>query len=231
MASVYVIGFPNGKCYVGITSRTVEKRFKVHVRISRKTPKYAIHHAIRKHGSKNVRLMTIIHGVSWEEALDLEVWWISRLNTFKGPGYNVTAGGEGMLGRVMTTETRAKIGKANKGRKHTAEAKAKISKGNMGNTSCVGNKISAETRAKLSKANKGYKHTIEARAKISKAHTGRVFTAEHRVKLSKANKGRKLSSEAVAKMIGRVPSAETRAKMSKSAKEAHRRRREAVSSE
>ncbi|KKM64361.1 hypothetical protein LCGC14_1502210 [marine sediment metagenome] len=134
MNTVYAIGFPNGKLYVGITSQTVAKRLNEHIRNSRRGMTYAIHHALRKYG-RNVRLIVLAQDVSWAEAQDLEIWWISRLSTLHGPGYNLTAGGEGTLNRKFTTE-----------------ALAKMSKAAMGNQRCKGRKYTKEARRKMSRA-------------------------------------------------------------------------------
>lgn len=107
MAQVYVIGFPSGKVYVGITYKTAQQRFEQHLCNARGGGSYAVHHAIRKYG-KGVRLIILAQGVPWAEAKELEMWWISRLGTFGPGGYNLTGGGEGMVGYVPTDETRAK---------------------------------------------------------------------------------------------------------------------------
>ncbi len=86
-ARVYILGFPNGKCYVGIT-------------------------------------------VKWDQAADLEVWWISRLDTLNGLGYNMTAGGDGSVGLKHTNEARAKMSSVRRGRKLTAEHRAEAAKEN-----------------------------------------------------------------------------------------------------
>lgn len=120
-ANVYILGFPNGKCYVGITSKTVGERFKKHVWGAKAGSTYPKHRALMKYGSENVRVMTIVTDVSWDQATDLEVWWISRLDTFnKDSGYNMTAGGDGTMGWKPSQETRAKISKASKEQQHLA---------------------------------------------------------------------------------------------------------------
>lgn len=211
-AKVYIVGFPNGKCYVGITIKTIEERFTEHVMATLAGSKYAIHHALRKYGPENVELMAVVKDVSWDQAADLEVWWISKLNTFKGPGYNMTAGGEGMAGHIMTAESRAKMSRAKMGNQHTKgykftdETKARISRAMMGN-----------------QRTKGYRHTAEARQKMRMAAMGNQntkghkLTATHKDKISKAKLGNQCAK-------GYKHTAEAKARM----KEARRLKREAT---
>ncbi|KKN53697.1 hypothetical protein LCGC14_0599520, partial [marine sediment metagenome] len=80
MAEVYAIGFPSGKLYVGITNKTAALRLSKHLSEARNGQKCAIHHALRKYG-RNVKLMVLAQGVFFDDAKDLEVQWISRLDT------------------------------------------------------------------------------------------------------------------------------------------------------
>lgn len=95
MANVYCICFPNGKLYVGYTSRTPARRFKEHVAAARNGAPWAVHLALYKYGPGNIQLVTLIEGVSCPQAKDLEIWWISRLGAFGPGGYNETPGGDG----------------------------------------------------------------------------------------------------------------------------------------
>lgn len=85
-----------------------------------------------------------------------------------------------LTGRVCSSETRAKIGAAN--RNPTLEARAKMSAARKGA------KFSPETRAKLSKANKGKVLSTETRAKIAEAVRGRKHSPESRAKISATRK-------------------------------------------
>lgn len=146
-------------------------------------------------------------------------WW--------GPLVNMTDGGEGHAGYTPSPEHRAKIRAAHKGRPKTPEWCAKVSAINKGQV------VTPEHRAKISAAKtgaplspkqhaayaarKGTKHTPEHRAKIGSAGRGRTHGPESRAKIGAALKGRSLSPERVAKMVERVVTTETRAKLSKAA--------------
>lgn len=76
----------NGKFYVGMTTKSVARRMKEHVKNS-KSGKTLIQKAIRKYHAENFCIETI------EETADLsgrEKYWISVLK----PEYNLTEGGE-----------------------------------------------------------------------------------------------------------------------------------------
>ena len=84
----------NHKGYVGMTSMGVEERFQEHLSAARNGGDYTIQHAIRKYGEDNFRIFPIDEAETQAEAGQLEREWISRLDTYEGPEYNETAGGE-----------------------------------------------------------------------------------------------------------------------------------------
>jgi len=61
----------------------------------------------------------ILHeNLTWEQAVQQEIWWIAfygRWDTGKGPLVNMTDGGEGTVGAILSKEHRANIAKANLG--------------------------------------------------------------------------------------------------------------------
>src|SRR3546814_7926212 len=57
---------------------------------------------------------------------------IVELGCLSPAGYNLTLGGEGNPGRVVTTETRAKLRLAHTGKTLSAEHRAKLSAAKMG---------------------------------------------------------------------------------------------------
>ena len=80
----------NGKRYIGITSRSIEKRFAEHC----KADSY-IGKAIRKHGVENFSMFEIDYASSISELYEKEMLWIEQYKTFDD-GYNLTLGGEGI---------------------------------------------------------------------------------------------------------------------------------------
>lgn len=80
-----------------------------------------------------------------KKALEREVYWIKRIgrkNLNKGLLINLTNGGEGTSGRILTDEQRKKLSEIN-----------------IGNKNCLGRKLSDETKAKMSLSAINKKHS------------------------------------------------------------------------
>jgi hypothetical protein len=109
---------------------------------------------------------------NWAEA---EMYWIAQFKAWGFDLKNMTAGGEGTLGRKLSADAIRKMSEKNKGRIVTKETieKAKA------------------TRFK----NNSYISTPQCRQKQSVALRGKPKSKEHNLKVSLANKGRKCSDE------------------------------------
>lgn len=85
----------NGKCYIGQTSRTIEERFKQHLKDSKKEERinYPLYRAFNKYGLNNFEIIEI-EKCEIEKLNEREVYWIDYYNSFYD-GYNQTLGGEG----------------------------------------------------------------------------------------------------------------------------------------
>lgn len=110
-----------------------------------------------------------------------------------GPLVNMTDGGEGASGLVMSDEAREKIGevarRANSGRKQTPESRARKS------ASLKGRQATAETRAKLSAAQTGKKRSEQAKQKLRDYYAtpeGKRVRSEGAKKSNAARKAAKL---------------------------------------
>lgn len=116
----------------------------------------------------------------------LEKFYIKKFNA-QNPeiGYNLTAGGDGIVGHHHTEESKKKISEARKGSNNPMYGKP----GTM-----LGKHLSEEARKKISVGHKGKKRSEEAKKKISEANKrrkGKHLSEEHKRKLSEANKGKK----------------------------------------
>ncbi len=243
MGQLYALDFPNGKRYIGITTKTAEVRLKGHEQALRtaKTNGPVLYRAWRKHGAPALTVLAIVED---EDLYDTEKRAIAVFGTLSPGGYNLTEGGESSpmkhpevaakaaaakrgvkrsaetrarmstAKRNPSAETRAKISAAGLGRKASAEACANMSAARRGK------KRSPEAVAKTAAANRGRRTSPEAIAKMAATKRGRKHSAEHRAKISAANRGRKHSAEARARMSAakRNPSTETRARISAAAK-------------
>mgnify|MGYP003647945207 FL=1 len=121
-------------------------------------------------------VIILADNLSWDDACEKEIYLIDyygRKNLGKGTLVNMTDGGDGTKGKIVSEETKAKMSAAKKGRKFSDEHKAKLSAANTGKI------MSKEARAKISAAQKG-----------NKSHLGNKHSAVTRAKISAAQKGR-----------------------------------------
>lgn len=148
MGALYQLTFPNGKSYVGITAGTVAARFKEHTHAAKRGLQYAVYRALRKYGPENVRVKTLAIADDWGYLQTIEQNAIRVLGTFKPAGYNLTKGGEGILGATMSESAREKQSAAKKGRQLPSGHKENIRLALLGNKYAEGTKQSAATKTK-----------------------------------------------------------------------------------
>lgn len=146
--SVYRHVCPNGKKYIGITSRKCEDRWKDGHGYRNNAH---FHNAILKYGWENIRHEILFTGLEQGEAQEKEKALI-RKEQSNNPahGYNKSSGGEGKAGFCPTEETRNRIRAKLIGRHRPKETREKLSKAHTGKTlseehkkkireSCAGN--------------------------------------------------------------------------------------------
>lgn len=168
---------------------------------------------INKVGKDNIKIHFLHKNLTEDEAIYWEKYWIKyigRRDQNAGPLCNLTDGGEGVCGRIVSDECKRKISlkntgkKPNLGRKHTEAAKEKM------RMSKIGKHRSEETKEKLRIANIGKIPSIETREKISKSLVG-----------NKRALGYKQNTETIQKRLvsraGYKHSEETKEKMRKTA--------------
>lgn len=109
--AIYVHTFPNGKMYVG-QSNSPEKRWANGTGYKRQIK---IGSAIAKYGWENIRHEIIATNLSKEQANQLEIELIQKLDTTNpNKGYNVSIGGGVPIKIKHTTEHNKKIAEAHK---------------------------------------------------------------------------------------------------------------------
>ena len=101
---VYIHLFPNGKRYIGITSKRPKARWsRGHGYYDRNIP---IRRAIEKYGWDNIKHIIVATGLTHEESCKMEQELIKKYKTNinrygNNYGYNLTDGGEGSLGHKV----------------------------------------------------------------------------------------------------------------------------------
>lgn len=179
----------NNKRYVGITIRSIQERFSQHSNINIKN-KSAINDAIRKYGKENFDVVQIDTASTLEELKQKEIYWIEKLGTFQHE-YNLTKGGDGMLGYKFKEITKEKIKKSSiermkneDVRKHLSEKTKQYFENHPEQKLVLSRQqkeraaagISKETCEKISKALFGKKKnwSIEGKARIGKSASERM---------------------------------------------------------
>lgn len=173
----------NGKRYIGVTGMGLKYRVRSHFTLARRGDRGVFMSAIRKYGPDKFKFSILVECANYQEALVREMEFIADLK----PEYNITWGGQGMLGASMSEEAKAKISKANKGRKFpdrkiTEEHRAKLTAGLRSrphHRPWLGRKHSEESKQKVSESKRAQMrvHTASERAaarlNIKKAQASR----------------------------------------------------------
>ena len=99
----------NKKMYVGLTTNTIEQRWKLHCRHGN-----LLYRAIKKYGKENFTITKIAEASSLEKLGKYENILIKKLNTMSPNGYNLRDGG--YSGCSPSQETRQKLREFNLGK-------------------------------------------------------------------------------------------------------------------
>ena len=186
---------PNGKSYIGITSKKPEDRWLNGRGYDLQLP---FRNAIEKYKWENIKHEILDTNLTEDEAKRLEKEYIEKYRTFVRfsdcNGYNCTLGGDGTVGctpwnkgKQMSEESRRKNSEAHKGKPQTDEAKKKNSEAHKGKTPW--NKGKTGVQVAWNKGKKIGPLSEESRRKNSEAHKGKTRTDESRRKQSEAKKG------------------------------------------
>ena len=169
---VYIItNLINDKKYVGITTRTIEERFKEHIRSSN-NEKYSflINKSIKKYGKENfkIELVKELYSITEKELLFVESFYINKYDTLVDGrcGYNLLKYDSGHL--IFSNDVRKRMSESHKGEKnynfgkcYTKEEKIKQSLSHVGKQIGKDNPFFGKT------------HTKETKELISSIHKGK----------------------------------------------------------
>lgn len=150
-----------GKQYFGWTSESPNQRWWRHKDHAKKGDGYAIHNAMRRYGVEAFDFEVFLEVGTAAEAKLAEMYYIAGFKTNarrKGHwGYNLTDGGEGVVGYTHSEETRAAIGARLRGKPSPLRGRPK----------------DPEAIEKMAAHHRGRNLTLEHRAKLSAAKRGK----------------------------------------------------------
>ncbi|MBR3672844.1 MAG: GIY-YIG nuclease family protein [Clostridia bacterium] len=175
--TVYMHICPNGKKYIGITKQLPEKRWKKGD--GYRTQKY-FKRAIQKYSWNNIQHIILFKNLTKEEACNKEIELIKkyRTNNYKY-GYNVSSGGDGANGVIISERQKEILRKALKGNKnakgykHTKEECKKMKLAKLGKPN-----IKLSKRVLCIETNKEYPSVAEARRQTKVNHIDQVCRGE-----------------------------------------------------
>jgi len=165
----------NGKVYIGQDSKNRHTYLGSGILLKK---------AIKKYGRDNFVKDT----VAWCDTKDkldfLEKFYIDFFKTRVPNGYNLTDGGEGIVGHHHAEETKQKMSKAALGKPKTEEAKSRMSQSKKGSYH------SEETKQKMSQSHQGHPNycTEDGIRKMSESLKGHGTTIETKQKISESLK-------------------------------------------
>lgn len=232
----------DGKKYIGKTINKLSDRIIMHLNdaknINKKYKSY-FHNSIIEYGWDVFEVEIVFTDNRNDVLCKVEISEIKYWNTKAPFGYNLTDGGEGCSGRIVSKLTKEKLRKAHKGislEERHGEEKAKEIKEKI-KQKRKEQKFSEQDKNNMSEAQK--KRHLEnptsekEKEKISKRNIKRMAgktydeiygeekAKEIKEKMKKSQTGMKHTKERTEKKIGRKVSLETKEKMSKSQKKKH----------
>lgn len=194
MGYLYLLTSPAGKSYIGITTN-LKRRMKAHVKMAETMTGYMLHNAIRKYGWDNIQKTILMETDDIDLLKTAEIIEIvSRQTHLSQFGYNLTMGGDGMLGHKHSPETRIKLRDSHLGKTHTEASKRRMSDSHRGrqNTVTHNQNISKAIMGHPSYKKSGTHCSSDTKDKIRAKLKGRptgprkkppAFTEEHRQRL------------------------------------------------
>jgi group I intron endonuclease len=159
----------NGKCYVGKTIGTLKRRKNAHYTDARRNSNFNeyFHNALLKY-KKEFEWIVLYKSTDNKKLIEKEMQFIKKYKTLKPNGYNLTNGGDGMVGYVFSEESKRKMRASHIGKiqPHSEETKRKMRKPKRNRKNYFGRFVSKETRNKISKTLKGHHVSNSTKMKI-----------------------------------------------------------------
>jgi group I intron endonuclease len=145
----------NSKAYIGITTRSIARRWYEHKFVSNSCGKL-LAKAINKYGAEAFEIKPIASAKTIEDLKEIEKELITQFQTKVPFGYNLTDGGDGVFGFKQSEEQRIKSAGLRLGIKHTKETKEKMKIAHLGEKNHFYGKTHLDdSKAKISATKKG----------------------------------------------------------------------------
>lgn len=174
MYKVYrIINDLNGKSYIGFATN-LKRRFAEHKSLARRGSPFYLHRAMRKDGIENFHCEELCYGE--DHNAGLRIAEPLMIEIFK-PEYNMTKGGDGLLGLSHTAEQKAIWREERKGRVPW-------------NKGLKTGPLPIEVCKKMGDLRRGKTFSLEARIAMSEGRKGIQFSNNHRKNISKSAQGR-----------------------------------------
>ena len=152
----------NNKGYVGITTRSLDRRWYEH-RFVANSCGQLLAKAINKYGEQAFEIMPIASAKTLENLKEVEKDLIIQFQTKVPFGYNLTDGGDGVFGFKQSEEQKERNGDLKRGTKHSEETKQKMKIAHLGENNHF----------------YGKNHTEEAKRKNADAHKKGIIIAKN----------------------------------------------------
>lgn len=113
----------NGKMYIGKTEKTIEERWKQHIKKAQQFTNRYLYDAMNHYGYDNF-IIEVVEECDNKLLDEKEIYYINFFDTYNN-GYNMTLGGDGgntWIKNNHKEETSKKISAAHKGKKRSPEA-------------------------------------------------------------------------------------------------------------
>lgn len=172
---LYMLVSPSGGQYIGMTTRSMRRRFWRHIAAANAGETTRIAKAFRKYGKENIEAIPLIVCEDLEALRLMEEQSIRVFGTAEGRNYNIYErwnDAPDTTGYRHTVEARQRIAAAQKGRVRSVETRVRISVANLGKV------LSSEHRARLALAKTGVKVSFETRAKMSTSRMKTVIVGD-----------------------------------------------------
>ncbi len=128
---IYKLTSPSGKCYIGLTTRSLEVRVKEHLNNAndKRRMHLPIYRAINKYGIENFIIEKIFEeDIETAELQELEIKLIEQYDSFNS-GYNSTMGGEATVGHKWNDKQKRMLSEIRKSQVYDKEAMSKRASG------------------------------------------------------------------------------------------------------